>query len=111
SGPLVEARELLEEFVQGCRDSPTLSFPLISLRDGDEVQQLAAPDQVTVDVPALSEGDCRFMQVPRQVGRIDQSAPGDESGEYRGRRIEEPLTDCRADAIGGYHQIGRFHAP
>jgi hypothetical protein len=58
---LVEARELLLELIDRRRDGPAFRFPLHPACDGHEVQQLAAPDQIPVEVMPLPEGDGRFM--------------------------------------------------
>ena len=109
SGPLVEARELLEEFVQRCRDHPALCFPLVSLCNRDEIQQFAAPDQVTVDVPALSESDCRLTQMRRQIGGIDQPAPGPHVGrsvDHGKRQPDARRGGAWRGGIGDHKQAG-----
>src|SRR5262245_17864618 len=63
---LVEVRELPLELIDRRRDGPAFRFPLRPACDGHEVQQLAAPDQIPVEVMPLAEGDGRFMQALRQ---------------------------------------------
>src|SRR5262249_62036752 len=98
---LVKARELLLELIDRGRDGPAFRFPLHPASDGHEVQQLAAPDQVPVEVMPLPEGDGRFMQVLRQKGGGDQAAPGDEAGAYGRGRLEQSLTNPAAAAVYG----------
>src|SRR5262245_357480 len=60
---LVEVRELLLELIDRGWDGPAFRFPLHPARNGHEVQQLAAPDQIPVEVMSLPEGYGRFMQM------------------------------------------------
>src|SRR3954469_24634304 len=106
SGSLVEARELSLELIQRRRDVPAFSFPLIATRNRDEVQQLAAPDEIAVHVTALAEGDRRLVQLARKLRRLHQAAPRNESREHRRRRIEQRFANRGADAVGGDHDIG-----
>src|SRR5215471_6465236 len=105
---LVEARELLLELIDRGWDGPAFRFPLHPARDGHEVQQLAAPDQIPVEMMSLPEGDGRFVQVLRQKCGGDQATPSDEAGEYGRGRIEQSLSNCRADAICGNDYVCGF---
>src|SRR5262245_3391156 len=72
---LVEARELLLELIDRRRDGPAFRFPLHPACDGYELQQLAAPDQIPVEVMPLPEGDGRFTETADVVVAADARTP------------------------------------
>ena len=51
----------------------------------------------------------QFMQMPRQLRRINQAAPSHEAGKHRRLWIKQRLPNRGTDAVGCNNDIRRFH--
>ena len=97
----VPAGEVGRAFLAGAFGGPGFHLPVVALDDADEVEQLAAAQEVVHDVPPRPDPVGPDRPHPlRQAIRRNDAAPRHEAEELRPVGAEQRVAD------GGVHAVG-----